>query len=171
MVHLDISWFEFLPKLVYSTEEGNSKPLQYSSLENSMERGALVGYSPWGHKESDTIEWVTLMYSTFHSHRISRIMYVCVCVYACVCVCVCQNTHRGFSCFCPCFVYFYLSSNVPHTREPCHAHIKLQKLIPLLTLSRLCKLCISKRVWQRLSYINLNTGLKRMLHPPYELRH
>ena len=97
------------------------------------------------------------MYSTFHSHRISRIICVCVCV----CVCVWQNTHRGISfCFCLCFVYFCLSSNVPHTREPCHAHIKRQKLIPLLILSRLCKLCISRRVWQKLSYINLNTGLK-----------
>ena len=27
--------------------------LQYSCLENSMER-SLVGYSPWVHKESDT---------------------------------------------------------------------------------------------------------------------
>ena len=29
--------------------EGNGNPLQYSCLERS-----LVGYSPWGHKESDT---------------------------------------------------------------------------------------------------------------------
>ena len=28
----------------------------YSCLENSMDRGALVGYRPWGHKESDTTE-------------------------------------------------------------------------------------------------------------------
>ena len=153
---------------MYSTEEGNVNPLQYSSLENSMERGALVGYSPWGHKELDTTEWLTLMYSIFHSHRISRKMCVCVCV----CVCVWQITHRGFSffCFCLCFVYFCLSSNVPHTWEPCHAHIERQKLIPLLILSRLSTLCISKRVWQKLSYINLNTGLKRMRHPPYYLR-
>ena len=31
-------------------------PLQYSCLENSVERGAWAGYSPWGHKESDTTE-------------------------------------------------------------------------------------------------------------------
>ena len=30
--------------------EGNGNPLQYSHLENLMDRGA---YSPWGHKESD----------------------------------------------------------------------------------------------------------------------
>ena len=29
---------------------GNGNPLQYSWLENSMDRGALWGYSPWGHK-------------------------------------------------------------------------------------------------------------------------
>ena len=36
-----------------SPGEGNSNPLQYSCLENSMD---LVGYSPWGHKELDTTE-------------------------------------------------------------------------------------------------------------------
>ena len=36
-----------------SPEEGNGYPLQYSCLENSMDRGA---YSPWGLKESDTTE-------------------------------------------------------------------------------------------------------------------
>ena len=34
--------------------EGNSNPPQYSCLENSMDKGSLVGYSPWGHKELDT---------------------------------------------------------------------------------------------------------------------
>ena len=34
---------------------GNGNLLQYSCLENSMDRGvSLAGYSPWGHKESDT---------------------------------------------------------------------------------------------------------------------
>ena len=35
---------------------GNGNPLQYS-LVNSMDRRA---YSPWGHKELDTTEWLTL---------------------------------------------------------------------------------------------------------------
>ena len=30
---------------------GNDNPLQYSGLENPMER-SLVGYSPWRHKET-----------------------------------------------------------------------------------------------------------------------
>ena len=37
---------------------GNGNPLQYSCLENPMVGGALVGYSSWGHKESDTTEWL-----------------------------------------------------------------------------------------------------------------
>ena len=35
---------------------GNGNPLQYSCLENSMDRGACRGYSPWGDKELDTNE-------------------------------------------------------------------------------------------------------------------
>ena len=36
-------------------EGGHSNPLQYSCLENPMDR-SLVGYSPWGCTESDTTE-------------------------------------------------------------------------------------------------------------------
>ena len=32
---------------------GNGNPLQYSFLQNPMDRGAWWVYSPWGHKESD----------------------------------------------------------------------------------------------------------------------
>ena len=39
-----------------SPGEGNGNSLQYSCLENPMDRGALVGYSPWDPKESDTTE-------------------------------------------------------------------------------------------------------------------
>ena len=40
-----------------SPGEGNGNPLQYSCLEwKSHEQGRLVGYSPWGRKESDTTE-------------------------------------------------------------------------------------------------------------------
>ena len=35
---------------------GHGNPLQYSCLENSMDRGALVAYSPQVCKESDTTE-------------------------------------------------------------------------------------------------------------------
>ena len=43
-----------IPGLGRSPGEGNGPPLQYSCLENPMDRGALGGYSPWGHKELDT---------------------------------------------------------------------------------------------------------------------
>ena len=39
-----------------SPGEGNGNPLQYPCLESPMEGGNLVGYSPWGPKESDTTE-------------------------------------------------------------------------------------------------------------------
>ena len=38
-----------------SPEEGNSNPLHYSFLDNSMDR-ISVGYSPWGCKELDMTE-------------------------------------------------------------------------------------------------------------------
>ena len=38
------------------TEEGMGYPRQYSCLENPMDGRTLVGYSPWGHKESDMTE-------------------------------------------------------------------------------------------------------------------
>ena len=39
-----------------SPGEGHGNPIQYSCLENPHEQRSLVGYSPWGHKESDAIE-------------------------------------------------------------------------------------------------------------------
>ena len=35
---------------------GYSNPLQYSCLENPHGQRSLLGYSPWGHKESDMTE-------------------------------------------------------------------------------------------------------------------
>ena len=47
---------------IYPGEE-NSYPLQYSCLENPMDRGAWQAtYSSWGHKELDTTEGLTLIY-------------------------------------------------------------------------------------------------------------
>ena len=51
----------------------NGNPLQYYCLENSMDRGAWWGYSPWGHKESDTTEQLTLSLSL--SLRLSTTHY------------------------------------------------------------------------------------------------
>ena len=56
---------------------------------------SLVGYSPWGHKESITTE-VT--------------QYVCVCVYN-VYMCVCVYIYIYMSCciYRSCFIYIYIS--------------------------------------------------------------
>ena len=53
----DLGW---IPGLGRSLGGGNGNPLQYSCLENSKDRGVwrAMGYSPWGHKESDTTKWL-----------------------------------------------------------------------------------------------------------------
>ena len=48
-----------IPRLGRSLGDGNSYPLQYSGLENPM------NYSPWGRKESDTPERLSLYLSLF----------------------------------------------------------------------------------------------------------
>ena len=47
-----------------SPEGGKSNPLQYSCLENSMDRGAWQANSPWNCKESDMTEQLT------HTHTL-----------------------------------------------------------------------------------------------------
>ena len=45
-----------IPGMGRSPGEGNGNPLQYSCLEDPHGQRSLVGYSPCGHKESDTTE-------------------------------------------------------------------------------------------------------------------
>ena len=49
-----------IPGLGRSLGEGNGSPLQYSCMENSMERGAWQAIVQWGHKELDTTERLSL---------------------------------------------------------------------------------------------------------------
>ena len=44
-----------VPRLGRSPGEGQDNPLQYSCLENPMDR-SLAGYSLWGHKELDILK-------------------------------------------------------------------------------------------------------------------
>ena len=44
------------PGLGRSPGGGHGNPLHYSCLENPHGQRSLKGYSPWGHKESDTTE-------------------------------------------------------------------------------------------------------------------
>ena len=48
--------------------EVNGNSLQYSCLKNPMDGGTWLGYSPWGHKESDTTE---RLYSLIQLHHIN----------------------------------------------------------------------------------------------------
>ena len=50
-----------IPRSGRSPGEGNGNPLQYPCLENPLDRGAW--YSPPGHRESDTTEWLHFTYS------------------------------------------------------------------------------------------------------------
>ena len=52
----DIRDLGLIPGLGRSPGGGHDNLLQYSCLDNRMDRGSLAGYSPWGHKESDTTE-------------------------------------------------------------------------------------------------------------------
>ena len=63
-----------IPGLGRSPGEGNGSPLQYSCLENPMDRGAWQAtYSPWGRKESDMTERLH-----FHLLSLFHIVYGCL---------------------------------------------------------------------------------------------
>ena len=47
------------------------KKLQYPCLGNPIQR-SLVDYTPWGHKESDTSEQLSMHTHTWHVHTCSR---------------------------------------------------------------------------------------------------
>ena len=51
-----------IPASRRSPRGGHSNPLQYFYLENPMDTGqrSLAGYSPWGCKESDTTERLSM---------------------------------------------------------------------------------------------------------------
>ena len=59
-------------------EDPQEYPLQYSCLENSMDRGAWQGHSLCGCKELDTTEQLTLF---FLWENVKKGMYVCVCLF------------------------------------------------------------------------------------------
>ena len=47
-----------IPGLGRSPGGGHGNPFQHFCLENPHGQRSLVGYSPWGHKELDTTEWL-----------------------------------------------------------------------------------------------------------------
>ena len=58
--------------------EGNGNLLQYFSLENPHGQKSLAGYSPWGHKESDTTERPSTAQHThiIHTQKFSTYFHV-----------------------------------------------------------------------------------------------
>ena len=52
----DVRDVGFIPGLGRFLGGGHGNPFQYSCLENPHGQRNLVGYSPWGHKESDMSE-------------------------------------------------------------------------------------------------------------------
>ena len=61
-----------IPGLGRSPGAGSGYPLQYSCLESSMDIRSLAGYSPWGHKELDTTERLTLALLRFFMRYLDK---------------------------------------------------------------------------------------------------
>ena len=61
--------------------EGNGNPLQHSSGKSHGQKSHLIGYSPWGHKESDMTERLH-----FHFLRVSMKVKVLV-THSCLTLC------------------------------------------------------------------------------------
>ena len=63
-----------IPGLRRSSGGGHGNPLQYSCLEGLHGQRNLVGYSPWGHKESDTTEQLSMS----RGHNGTPLQYSCL---------------------------------------------------------------------------------------------
>ena len=53
---------DLIPGLGRSPGGGHGNPHQYSCLDNPHRQRTLAGYSPWGHKESDTTKHKLIIY-------------------------------------------------------------------------------------------------------------
>ena len=58
-----------IPGLGRSPGEGHGSPLQYSCLNNPHGQRSLVGYSPWGRKESDMTEQLSMAMLSHEKYR------------------------------------------------------------------------------------------------------
>ena len=67
---------DLVPGWGSSPGEGNGYPLQYSCLENSMDKRSLAGWSAWRHQELDTTDPLTLSLSYFPKEYLQYTCYV-----------------------------------------------------------------------------------------------
>ena len=63
----EMTWI-LITKIIF----GNGNPLQYYYLEKSHGQRSLVGYSPWGHKESDMTEQLHFHFLSLESYNCKR---------------------------------------------------------------------------------------------------
>ena len=91
-----------------SPEGGNGNPLQYSCLENPMDRGALwttaqrvtKSQTQWSNWVCLTLyEYVCLWVTMYMRVSMCLCVYLTLCVCVCVCVCVCDGVYISV---CPC---------------------------------------------------------------------
>ena len=61
-----------IPGLGTSPGDRSGYPLQHCCLENPHEQKSLAGHSPWGCKESDTAEQLTLSFSHLNQWTLSK---------------------------------------------------------------------------------------------------
>ena len=61
-----------IPGMGRSPGEGNGYLFQYSCLGKSHEHRCLASYKPYGHKELDMTEWLTLPVVTVHHTTLGR---------------------------------------------------------------------------------------------------
>ena len=54
---------------------GHGNPLQFSCLENPHEQMNLVGYSPWGSKELDVTDQLSMRYKTMYTTHVGENEY------------------------------------------------------------------------------------------------
>ena len=78
-----------IPGLRRSPGGGHGNPLQYSCSENPHGQRSLVGYSPWGCKESDTTEWQSTAQHKPDTGEVALSGYKPCQPSDTVCVCVC----------------------------------------------------------------------------------
>ena len=68
-----------IPGVEISCGEGNGYPLQYSCLENSMDRGAWQAtYSSQGYKKSSTTEQLLYKDSYLKQAKVTQVILICL---------------------------------------------------------------------------------------------